>query len=254
MSSILIVARNTVRQTFRQRLFLNIVIFGVGMVLLGMVVGNITFGHADRVVRSIGLSGVAVALDLMALLVSVGLIYEEIDKKTLFVVLTRPLHRWQYVVGRYLGLVFALTIALLGFIVVFVITLLWVRGTPTTQDFVALGAVLPEAAVLGGFGLVLSSFSTPTLSAGIGLGFWIASASSDDFVNLTKEADAMTQGLARGVYYLLPSLARFNYRELAVYQQPIQLEHVATSIAYGAGYAIFLVAIASVILSRREMV
>ena len=86
MNPILVIAGNTLRQTVRQRLFLNIGIFGIGMVLLAMLVGSITYGFPDRVVRSIGLSGVTIAVDLMALLLGVGLIHEEIDRKTLFVV------------------------------------------------------------------------------------------------------------------------------------------------------------------------
>ena len=87
---IIAVAQNTFRQTLRERLFLNIIIFGVFMILLAMVLANITFGYPDRVVRSIGLSGISIAANLVALLVGVSLIHQEIDRKTLFVVLTRP--------------------------------------------------------------------------------------------------------------------------------------------------------------------
>ncbi|MEL6187547.1 MAG: hypothetical protein AAFU79_23250, partial [Myxococcota bacterium] len=68
MTPVWMVASNTVRETIRQRLFLNIVVFGVGMVVFAMMVGNITFGYPERVVRSIGLSGVSIAANLMALL------------------------------------------------------------------------------------------------------------------------------------------------------------------------------------------
>src|SRR5438067_1870881 len=119
MTPIFIVAANTFRQTLRQRLFYNIFIFGVGMVLLSLVVGNITYGYQHRVVRSIGLSGVALALDLIAILVGVTLIHQEIDRKTLFVVLVRPIGRAQYVWGRYLGLVAALSLTLVGLTAVY---------------------------------------------------------------------------------------------------------------------------------------
>ena len=253
MNPILLVATNTLRQTIRQRLYFNIIVFGLGMVLLSMVVGQITFGYPDRVVRSLGFTGVTLALDLMALLVSVGLIYEEIDKKTLFVLLTRPMERWQYVVGRYLGLLLALSLAMVGFAVVFFGTLSMAGGTPSGADLMALGAVLPEAAIIGAFGLVLSAFSTPTLSAGIGLGFWMAAATTDDLMNLTAKSEAPVRLLAQGVYYALPSLARFDFRELAVYGGAVSGADVAATLAYGGLYAAGLVILASVIMSRREM-
>ena len=255
MNPILVIAGNTLRQTVRQRLFLNIGIFGIGMVLLAMLVGSITYGFPDRVVRSIGLSGVTIAVDLMALLLGVGLIHEEIDRKTLFVVLTRPVERWQYVFGRGLGLWAALSVALGGFSIIFFVVLAGTLGSPRPSDAIALLSVLPEAAVLGAFGLVLSSFSTPTLSAGIGVGFWIAAATTDDLLRLSSAGDsASLKWLAKAVYYALPSLARFNFREGAVYDFPVAWGEVLPALSYGAFYAIFLLAVASIILSRREMV
>lgn len=254
LSTIGVIATNTVREVVRQRLFLNIAVFGVGMVLFGMVVSNLTFGYPDRVVRSIGLSGVSIAANLMGLLLGVGLIHREIDRKTLFVVLTRPVERWQYVVGRYLGLVASLMGVTVGFSLVFVVVLLYVGGTPHGQDAVAVGMALIEACLLGSFALALSSFSTPTLSAGIGLGFWIACASTDDLVNLTAQAEPMTRALARGISTVLPAFARFDFREAAVYADAVEAWRVLWTVGYGGLYAVGFVALASLILGRREMV
>lgn len=254
MNPILVVARNTFRQTVRQRLFFNVLVFGVGMLLLGMVMGNITFGYPDRVVRSIGLTGIALALDLVGLLVGVSLIHQEIDKKTLFVVLTRPLHRWQYALGRYLGLVATLVVAGAGLFAVFGFTLFLVRGSPQSGDVMAVGVAVVEAALIGGVGLVLSAFSTPTLSAGIGLGIWLAGATTDDLVRLTEAAGGPPHMIAKVIYYVLPALARFNFRDVVIYSQSVPLPEYLAACGYGVAYSTMLVAVASIILSRREMV
>ncbi len=249
-----LIARNTLRQTIRQRLFYNVIVFGVGMTLFAMVVANITFGYPDRTVRSIGLGGVTIALDLMALLVSVSLIHEEIDRRTIFVVLARPLRRWEYVLGRYLGLLLTLCLAWLGLVAVFLITLFVARGTPTLNDLLALFAVIPEAAIIGGVGLVLSAFSTPTLSAGIAIGIWIAGTAVDDLVRLTQKADELTRGIATVASYVLPALARLNFREQSIYALPIDPTDYALSLLYAAVYSAMLVAFSSAILDRREMI
>jgi Cu-processing system permease protein len=254
MNPIFAIATNTLRQTVRQRLFYNVAVFGIGMVLFSMVLGQITFGYPERVVRSIGLGGVAIALDLVALLVAVSLVHEEIDRKTLFVVLTRPLARWQYVLGRYLGLLAALALVLLGFAAVFFLTLGLVDGAPRPVDAAAFALMLVEAAVLAGFGLVLSTFSTPTLASGLGLGFWVASSTVDDLVRLTAKADEATRLLARALYHLLPALRRFNLREAAVHDLAVTAADLAGAAGYGVLYATALVALAAAILSRREMV
>jgi ABC-type transport system involved in multi-copper enzyme maturation permease subunit len=250
----LVIAVHTLREAIRRRVFLNIAVFGVGMVLLSMVVAQITFGETGRVVRSIGLSGVTLAIDLMALLLAISSIHEEIDRKTLFVVLARPLTRWQYVLGRYVGLCLTLLLALAGFSVVFVVTLTFVNASPTMSDAAALLAVFPEAAILAGFGMVLSTITTPMLGAGMGLGFWAAAASTDDLVGLTKKAAPEIQELARVVYYVLPSFSRLNFRDQAVYEQPVSMADLSAALSYGAVYAGCLVALASFSLTRKEMI
>jgi ABC-type transport system involved in multi-copper enzyme maturation permease subunit len=254
VSAVFVIAANTFRQTVRQRLFYNVAVFGVGMILLSMVIGNLTYGYPDRVVRSIGLAGVAIATDLVALLVGVSLIHEEIDRKTLFVVLVRPVRRSSYVWGRYLGLVATLALVLAGLSAVFFLTLLSVRGEVRSGDLVALSAALPEAAILGGIGLMLSAFSTPTLSAGIGIGIWIVGAVTDDFIRLTEKSDDPVRAIAKAAYYIFPSLARFNFREMAIYRTSLTFNEYAGAFGYGIVYCVVLGALASIILTRREMV
>jgi ABC-type transport system involved in multi-copper enzyme maturation permease subunit len=253
MNAILMIASNTFRQTVRERLFYNVLLFGVGMVIFSMIVGQLTFGYPDRVVRSIGLSGVSMALDLMGLFIGVTLVFQEIDRKTLFVLLTRPVGRWQYVSGRFLGLLAALVVITLGLSVVFAIVLSIAQGDLTRLDALALMSAFPEAAILGGVGLVLSTFTTPTIGSGIGIGIWIVAASTDDLVRLTEESPFAHQ-MAKVVSYVFPSLARFNFREAAVYQLDVSLADAASVWLYGACYCLALVALASFILSRREMV
>ncbi|MBX2812344.1 MAG: ABC transporter permease [Myxococcales bacterium] len=254
MSSITIIAANCIRETLRQRLFYNIVIFGVGMMIFAMVVSDITFGFPDRVVRSIGLSGVSIALNLMALLLGVSMVHREIERKTLFVVLTRPIERWQYVVGRYLGLVCALTAVSVGFGLMFILMLLYVMGTPNVQDIIALSANVVEACVIGAFALALSCFSTPSLSAGIGLGFWVACASADNLLNLSQNSETSTKVLVTILSWILPNFHQFNYREAAIYSDTIPWIEILSTFMYGGIYIIGFVALASAILSRREMV
>lgn len=254
MNRIWLIAHNTTLETIRKQTFFNILVFGVGMVAFGMVVGNLTIGYPDRVVRSIGLSGISIGANLMALLVGVGLVHREIERKTLFVVLTHPVERWQYVLGRYFGLAFTLFGLMSGFAAAFFLTLVYVGGTPSSVDLLALGLSFIEACVLGGFAIVLSSFSTPSLSAGIGLGFWVASASTEDLVNLTQESSPLGRGVAQTIAFTLPSFSRFDLREAAVYADGVDVGAIAYTVAYGTLYMAGFAALASAILARREMI
>lgn len=253
MNAIYTIAINAVRQTIRQRLFYNVVLFGMALVLLAMVVSNITFGFPDRVVRSIGLSGVSIASCLMALLVGVSLVHQEIESKTLFVLLTRPVSRWQYVVGRFVGLVVTIAGMILALSLVFLVVLAMVGGTIGVRDLVALAMTVPEATVIGAVAIAISCFSTPTLGTGMAIGVWIIGASGDDLVRLTADQGGLNQ-LAKAVSYLFPAMARFDFREVVVYQLDFAVSEPLWALLYGFTYATAVVALASVILSRREMV
>lgn len=258
-----LIASNTVRQIVRQRTFLNILIFGLGMVILSLVVSNITFGYRDQVVRSIGLSGVILAVDLMALLLSIGLIHAEMDRKTLFVVFTKPVTRTAYVFGRALGLFAVLSLALAGFGAVVLLTLLSVGGAPSLHDLYALLGGLVEAGILGSFGLVLSAFTTPMLGMGIGLGFWVAASTTDDLVRLSQleGVNAMGESISAGnetlaliLSYVLPSFQVLNFRTAAVYRLTIPGSEFAWAMAYGCLWILGLLLLSGFVLSRREMV
>lgn len=252
MTPVWLIASNTVRETTRRRIFYNVVLFGICLVILAMVVSNITFGFADRVVRSIGLSGISIALNVMSLLVATSMVHEEIDRKTLFVLLTRPVSRPAYVAGRYLGLLLTAALMLLALSTIFVSVLYIAGGGITASDVVALGMALGEAALLGAIGLALSCVTTPTLGAGIGLGIWIIGASTDDFVQLTRD-EPVSHAIASTTSFIFPALARLNFREAAVYQAGVDAPLVGWALLYVALYVTAVLGGASLLLSRRDM-
>lgn len=252
MKVVHLIAVNTFRQVVRQKVFYNVLLFGLGMVMLAMLVGNITFGYPDRVVRSIGLSGISITLDLLALLTGVGLIHGEIDRKSIYVVLTRPVRRSQYVVGRLLGLIGTLVLISLGLLVAFVLVLSFVRGSLTSRDLLAVAGAIAEACVLGGVAMVFSTFTTPTLGAGMGMGVWIVAATSDDLVGLSAPRPELA-AVARAISYVFPSYARLNFRESAVYAMDIPLATWLPALGYAGLYTVVMAMLATLILTRREL-
>lgn len=254
MTKLWLLASNTVREVIRQKLFLNVLVFGVLMILFAQVVANLTFGRADRVVRSIGLSGMAMALDLLAVLLGAAIIHREVERKTALVVLTRPVSRATFVVGRFFGVASATTIAAVGFGAIFVLTLLSVRGTPTSLDAVAMGGALLESWVVAGFAVLLSCLTTPSLGAGIALGFIIAASSIDGVVNLTAKSGGFMHDLAVGLSYVLPSFARLNFREAAIYGDLVPAGTVLQAAGYAACFAGAFLALGTLALRNKELI
>jgi hypothetical protein len=127
-------------------------------------------------------------------------------------------------------------------------------GTASTSDVAALAMALPEASVIAGIGVVISCFSTPGVGTGMGLGIWLAAATTDDLVRLTTRSNELTRLVAKMVYCVLPSLERFDFRESAVYGQAIAMPDLLLTASYGVMYSLALALLASLVLSRRQMV
>jgi ABC-type transport system involved in multi-copper enzyme maturation permease subunit len=249
----LLIARNTVLQLVRQKTFYNLAVFGVAAVVFGLVVGNITYGSPQRIVRSIGLSGVSLALDLMALLLGVGLVNGEIQSRTLFVIITRRVSRAAYIAGRYAGLTATLALALVGLSFTYAALLMSVRGEIGLPDLQALAMALVEAALVGGIGVVLSCITTPTLGAGMGLGIWVAAATVDDVVKLTVVSNPELTPVAESLAWLLPALNRINVRTDAVHGVALGAADFAQRVGYAGCYVVLFWGLATATLSRREM-
>lgn len=254
MNKLWLLATNTIREVVRQKLFLNVIVFGVLMIIFAQVVANLTFGRADRVVRSIGLSGMALALDLLAVLLGVAIVHREIERKTALVVLTRPVSRGTFIAGRFAGVATANTLAAVGFAAVFVSTLLSVRGTPTGLDFLAMGGALLESWIVAAFAVLLSCITTPSLGAGVALGFIIAAASIDDVVNLTAKDGGFMHDFAVALSYVLPSFSRLNFRDAAVYGDVVPAVTVAQAVGYSAAFAAIFLVLATLALRNKELV
>lgn len=253
MTAIRILALNTFRGLMRRQTLFNVVILGVGLVLLALVVSNISYGFPDRIVRSLGLSGISISLNLLGLLLGASLVAEEVEQRTLYVVLTRPVGRGIYVVGRFAGAAVVLALVALGFYGVLTGVLLLIGVEPSGLDVVAAGFMWLEALVLLAFALVLSCFSTPLLSVGIGLGFWVICASIDDVRALMQRSeDPFVSQLVEVVYWLVPSFHLLNYREVAVYQDPVVLTQLLAHGAYGLACAAMLVVAGVLVLQRRQ--
>lgn len=248
-----LLASNTLSETIRQKLFSNLLVFGVLMVAFAQTVGNLTFGRADRVVRSIGLGGISLALDLLAVLIGVAIVHREIERRTALVVLTRPVSRGSFIAGRFGGLAIAVLLAALGFSVIYTLTLLGVRGSFGGADAAALTTSVFEAWTMGAFAVLLSCITTPSLGTGVALGFWIAAASIDDVVGLTKTEGGAFHEITKVIAYLIPSFGRLNFRDAAIYQETPSILQVLQAGAYAGCFIAAFLILATVALRRREL-
>jgi ABC-type transport system involved in multi-copper enzyme maturation permease subunit len=256
------IARNTLRENIRDKILYNLILFGLLMIFSSFVLGQLTLGYEDKVITDIGLSSISVFGTLIAIFIGIGLVYKELERRTVYALMAKPLHRWEFILGKYLGLLLTLLVNVAIMTAGLILTLAWRGGIPA-QDYLRL--LLPvyliflSLALTTALALLFSSFSTPALSAMFTFFLWIIGHFNADlvkFAELTKSAG--TELVARVLYYVLPNFSNFgivdnrNVIQGAAYRDPIGLGAAGWPTAYALMYCFVLLFIAANVFSRRD--
>ncbi len=253
MQRILAVIENTFKEGLRQRILVLIGVFSALIIMVSIFVTPFALGEASKILRDIGLAVPALFGVLVVIIVGSTLIHKDIEKRTIYTVITRPVRRSEIVVGKFLGLLLLILVLQVGMALVQQLTLFAYEGAFDPGLFIAFPFLLLELAVLLGILLLFSSFSTPTLSSIMGVIFFIIGHASPDLKLFADQVNMpLFKYIAYGFYYILPNLENFNYRLELVHHLPLYGDQLLYSITYGIIYTVFLIYLAIIIFEGRE--
>ncbi|MBW8887504.1 MAG: ABC transporter permease [Fibrobacteres bacterium] len=267
MKSILIIAVNAFRETVRDKILYNLVLFTLGLILFSLLLGEWSVFARVNVIKDFTLAVMSIAGLLMSIFVGIGLIQKEIQRKTILTLLAKPLPRWHFIVGKYLGLLMVLALNLAIMTLVFFILLRCINVRPTPSLLTAIYLTFMEMAVVTSAALLFSAFSTPTLSALFTLGVYVAGHLSGDILNHlefirkygqrlpgTPVITPFTGKLIHAVYFMIPNLENFNIRGRVVYELPIPPHYVLYTSLYGMAFIGVYLLIASLWFGKRDFI
>src|SRR4029077_20011518 len=203
------VAVNTFREAVRDRVLYNLVLFALLMIGAAVLVGQISIGIEQLVIVNLGLSAISLFGLVMAIFIGVGLVYKEIEKRTLYSLLAKPVRRWEFLVGKYAGLLLTLAVNTALMALGLAAALYYVSRHFERSDFsilVAIYFILLELALVTALALFFSCFSSPILSTLFTLAIYITGTFAQDireFGEVTK--NPVLLGMTRALYYLLPN-------------------------------------------------
>jgi ABC-type transport system involved in multi-copper enzyme maturation permease subunit len=251
------VAVNTFREAIRDRVLYNLVFFALLMIGASILVGQISIGIDRLVIINLGLSAISVFGLVMAIFIGVGLVSKEIEKRTLYSLLAKPIRRWEFLVGKYAGLVLTLAVNT-SFMTIGLAAALFYVGRPFVRTdaliLVSVYFILLELALVTAIALFFSCFSTPMLSTLFTLGIYITGIFASDirgFGEFTKNPSLKV--LTRVIYYLVPNFHNFNSIAAASHGEPIPLALVGQNTLYTVLYVALLLVAASTVFSRRNL-
>lgn len=250
------IARNTFREAVRDRVLYNLIAFALLLSGAAVLVGQISIDIERLVVVDLGLSAVSLFGIVIAIFIGIGLVSKEIEKRTLYTVLSRPVRRWEFIVGKFCGLAGTLIVnASLMAVGVFG-ALFYVAhkfGRPDAWIFVALYFIILEFLIICSLSLFFSSFSTPLLSAVFSFSLFVIGSFADDLRRFASLTHGFTRGFAIVAAYLVPNFSTLNVISDVAHRQPLAMQLIVQNTFYALCYTTAVMSGAVLIFERRNL-
>ena len=250
------IARNAFREAVRDRVLYNLVLFVLLLTGASVFIGELSGGQERKVIVDLGLSAMLLFGVFIAIFVGVGLVYKEIERRTIYAVFSKPVGRGEFLVGKYFGLCLTLLVNVLVMGVGVSLALVYVSGgwdplIPTIWPAVLL--IYMELMLLTAVALLFSSFSSPALSALLTFMVFIIGHFSADLKTLaTALGSTSARWLFTGLYYLLPNLSNYSFITPAAHGRAPSAGFVFATGLYATVYIIVILALATLVFSRRN--
>jgi ABC-type transport system involved in multi-copper enzyme maturation permease subunit len=250
---ILSIALNTFRENLREKLLYNLLIFALLMIASSVVVSRLTMGDFERLILDIGLGSINMFGVLIAIFVGIGLVSKEIEKKTIYTIVSKPVPRYEFLVGKFGGLAITLCVNTIIMLAGLLLVLLVMKVPVELVLFKAVGLIYLECIVVTAVALLFSTFSSATLSAIFTLAIYVIGHLSSDLRLFGKKfMGGVGQGFLDALYYVLPNLDRFNLKGHVIHHLEYMGADMALTLTYGLAYTGLLLLLASLIFQKRD--
>jgi ABC-type transport system involved in multi-copper enzyme maturation permease subunit len=264
--TIALVAGAVFKESVRDRVPYSMVAFAVLLIAASYLISQLTAGQDLKIIKDLGLAAISWFGLLIAIFIGIGLVSKEVERRSVYALLSKPLTRGQFILGKYAGLVFTLLVNLSAMTVAFALVLFYMDAValpevkagwpaPAVDPRLLTGVVLTvaELMIVTALALFFSTFSSPLLSALLTFGLWVAGHFNQDLRNFEAVLDVpLVAWLARALYYLLPNLAPFNIRAEVAHGVDVPTDDVLLTLAYAAVYISILLIAAIAVFRRRD--
>lgn len=255
MRAVVAIARNTFREALRDRVLYLFLGFAVALLVCSKLFGLLTVGDEGKVIKDFGLAGIQIFTMLIAVMMSVLLISREVDSRTVYNILAKPVPRWQFLIGKYLGLLatVAMNLALMT-VVLLALTAVYLRELDPGLLFAAAMTLL-EMALLTAFATLFAVLTRPMLGTVFTLAVFVIGHVVEDIWLLTQHAGSgLVRPLVAALYAVLPNLERFNFKTEVVHDLGISSGEVVLTVIYGLAYTAMVLVLACARFRTKDLV
>jgi len=253
-SVILGIALNSWKQMVRDRIFYVVLIVAFLMLGFSYLLATLTIIESRKILLDFGFSAVSIASGFTAVYIGIVAVAREIEQRTVYTIVSKPISRTTYLLGKFLGSLCVLAASHL-LLSLNIVGILWLMGESVPPGFVpCLFLIFLETVILLAFAFLCSSFTSSMLAIGLTVGFFLIGRSNSSFQLLGERAlSSGTKALAKGLYYISPNLERFNIRDVVAYGRPFPEEMIWVGSLYCAAFVLVCISASCLIIRSRDL-
>ncbi len=256
MTRVASIALHTFKESVRERVLYNLIVFALLLIGAAILFGSISVGIEQIILVNLGVSSIAIFGLLMAIFIGIGLVSKEIERRTIYVILSKPVSRAEFIIGKYLGLVLTLCINTAIMTAGFYLALLYQKHTLESRDLAVLGAVyfiLLQLVIVVGLAVLFSCISTPILSAAYTFCLFVIGNFLGDMRGFGEQSASMVlQKLTAFLYYALPNFGNFNVITRVAHGEKIPGYLLVGNSCYALLYVAVLISASILVFEERE--
>ncbi len=253
MKRIFAIAKNTFKELTRQKIFFIIVLFGFAMLFISFFLYPLSVGEQSKIIRDFGLSAITFFNTLLVIITGSALLHKEMDRRTIYLVITTPVERKEIIIGKFLGLFMIVIINIIGMEIFHQTLIFFTDRKFDLNMFIALYPFIFEISIIIAILLFFSTFTGTLFSAFMGFAFYVIGHLIESlklFAEVSKSA--FLKIFSYFLYYFLPNLEHFNIKNKVVYGEIPGKEYFIFSTAYGLIFIILLLYTSSLIFEKKE--
>jgi ABC-type transport system involved in multi-copper enzyme maturation permease subunit len=255
-SRIFHIASNTFREAVRDRVLYNLIAFALLLTGAAVLVGQISIEIERLVVINLGLTAVSLFGLVIAIFIGIGLVSKEIDKRTLYTVLSRPVRRWEFIAGKFFGLSGTLLVNTFFMAIGVFAALLYVSRHFQGADgwvLAALYFIVLQFVIITAVALFFSSFSSPLLSAVFAFSLFVIGSFAEDLRGFARMTHGATHWFATAAAYLVPNFSALNIVSQVAHGDAVNIHLIIYNTAYALVYTVAVLSAAVMIFERRNL-
>ena len=260
------VAVNVFKESVRDKVLYNLVVFAVLLMSASYLIGELTAGQDVKIIKDLGLASISVFGLLIAVFIGIGLVWKEVEKRSIYTLLSKPMRRQEFLLGKYCGLVLTLVINVAVMTAAYYAVLAYMQvmsppnlraswPAPATDPALlkAIALIMLELMLVTAIALLFSTFSSPFLSAMLTTAVWVIGHFNQDLRDYGATIPSpLAASIARGVYYFIPNFSAFDVKLQVVHAQAVPLGYIGFTTAYGLTYIALVLVTAVIVFSKRD--